>query len=304
MKNFIVLTLLFIVSITTPCTADPGETSLEILKFGIGARALGMGGAFSAVSDDVSAVYWNPAGLCRIQSSQELLLSGTRLHLEDGYRVVILYGQKVGGAGCFGLNLSYINMGSFDKRTDSTSNYSPVFGIVDLVGGVSYAHLLGPLSFGVNCKVLYSRLYDESGTGFAADCGVLIFPHPVLSLALAIQHIGAVKFRYKEELPFCVKAGAAIMPISGLTLSFDCSKYHRVDDVETRIGMEYTTSGGFSLRFGYKSTDVPGDFSGASLGLGILREDPKDRGIGSLDYAVFSLGDLGLTHLISLGYRF
>ncbi len=30
---------------------------------GIGVRAEGMGGAFVAVADDASAVYWNPAGI-------------------------------------------------------------------------------------------------------------------------------------------------------------------------------------------------------------------------------------------------
>ncbi len=37
------------------------------LKKGVGARALGMGGAFTSVSNDTSAVYWNPAGLAQVQ---------------------------------------------------------------------------------------------------------------------------------------------------------------------------------------------------------------------------------------------
>ncbi|MEO6223141.1 MAG: hypothetical protein ABIP90_07805, partial [Vicinamibacterales bacterium] len=35
------------------------QTGFEV----IGSRALGMGGAFVAVADDPSAVFWNPAGL-------------------------------------------------------------------------------------------------------------------------------------------------------------------------------------------------------------------------------------------------
>ncbi|MDR1695069.1 MAG: hypothetical protein LBR69_00315 [Endomicrobium sp.] len=36
------------------------------LKKGVGARALGMGGAFTSVAGDANAVYWNPAGLGQI----------------------------------------------------------------------------------------------------------------------------------------------------------------------------------------------------------------------------------------------
>src|SRR2546428_6361855 len=35
----------------------------EFMKIPIGARAIGMGGAFSAVTDDATAPYWNPAGM-------------------------------------------------------------------------------------------------------------------------------------------------------------------------------------------------------------------------------------------------
>ncbi len=35
----------------------------EFMKIPVGARAIGMGGAFSAVSDDATSPYWNPAGM-------------------------------------------------------------------------------------------------------------------------------------------------------------------------------------------------------------------------------------------------
>src|SRR5512141_108181 len=40
----------------------------EFLKLGVGARALGMGGAFVGLSDDATAGYWNPAGLGFLQT--------------------------------------------------------------------------------------------------------------------------------------------------------------------------------------------------------------------------------------------
>lgn len=40
------------------------------LGMGVGARAIGMGGAYTAVADDPSAAFWNPAGLTGLEKSQ------------------------------------------------------------------------------------------------------------------------------------------------------------------------------------------------------------------------------------------
>lgn len=45
-----------------------GMTSLPLMaQLGVGAKALGMGGAFTAIADDASAPYWNPAGLAKMR---------------------------------------------------------------------------------------------------------------------------------------------------------------------------------------------------------------------------------------------
>src|SRR5215468_8588160 len=46
----------------------------QFLKIGIGARAAGMGGAFVAVADDPSAVFWNPAGLARLDEDKTAVM--------------------------------------------------------------------------------------------------------------------------------------------------------------------------------------------------------------------------------------
>ena len=50
---------------------------------GAGPRALGMGGAFAGIADDVSASYWNPAGLSLLE------------HRELGVMHVTLYEETV-----------------------------------------------------------------------------------------------------------------------------------------------------------------------------------------------------------------
>ena len=46
-----------------------GTTAASFLEVGIGARSMGMGGAYVAVAQDAIAMYWNPAGLSRIQQA-------------------------------------------------------------------------------------------------------------------------------------------------------------------------------------------------------------------------------------------
>jgi hypothetical protein len=56
--------------------------------FGIGPRAMGMGGAFTAIADDTSAVYWNPAGLAQI-SSYEISISGAPVYFQNNINPIV-----------------------------------------------------------------------------------------------------------------------------------------------------------------------------------------------------------------------
>jgi len=44
-----------------------GEYAADFLRIGVGARALAMGGAFTALADDATSFYWNPAGLASVK---------------------------------------------------------------------------------------------------------------------------------------------------------------------------------------------------------------------------------------------
>ena len=54
-------------------------SSAQFLKMGAGARAAGMADAFSAVADDVTAGYWNPAGLQQISSPEMSVMQNNSL---------------------------------------------------------------------------------------------------------------------------------------------------------------------------------------------------------------------------------
>ena len=61
-KNYkIIFTLILIASAYG--VNKTGTTSAKFLSIGVGSNAVGMGGAYTAVADDATAMYWNPAGL-------------------------------------------------------------------------------------------------------------------------------------------------------------------------------------------------------------------------------------------------
>src|SRR5579863_9617534 len=72
-------TILIILFFVAPCLADfsssaRGTTTANFLELGVGARAEAMGEAYSAVADDATALYWNPAGLTRVQADEASLM--------------------------------------------------------------------------------------------------------------------------------------------------------------------------------------------------------------------------------------
>ena len=75
---------LFLLSTTLAYSQTPPVFPVFDRKetFGIGPRAMGMGGAFTAVADDASAAYWNVAGLAQL-SAYEISISSAPVYFDD-----------------------------------------------------------------------------------------------------------------------------------------------------------------------------------------------------------------------------
>ncbi|HPT47104.1 MAG TPA: UPF0164 family protein, partial [Candidatus Rifleibacterium sp.] len=72
MKKLLTTLFMAALSLSTMSTAhaESAGQAGAYLKMGVGARALGMGSAFTAVADDSTASFWNPAGLARLEKSE------------------------------------------------------------------------------------------------------------------------------------------------------------------------------------------------------------------------------------------
>ncbi|MBK6911539.1 MAG: PorV/PorQ family protein [bacterium] len=77
MRKSITLLLLcavFGVTAQTLALSKVGTTAAPFLNIAVGARAVGMGGAFTAMADDATALYWNPAGIASIEKFEVSLI--------------------------------------------------------------------------------------------------------------------------------------------------------------------------------------------------------------------------------------
>ncbi|MEW6609977.1 MAG: PorV/PorQ family protein [bacterium] len=186
------------------------------LRMGVGARALGMGGSYIAVADDVYATYWNPAGLVQIKSRQ--FGSMYAIMSCDRRYSFLNYAQPFGKDWAGGI--SWIGFGIDDiEERDSSGNLTGELKDSENSLYLSGAREISPsLSLGANLKYLTHQLAGKSATGFGFDIGGLFKPNFTnldLSLGFVLQDIGSsLKWNtasgHKDEFPLNIKLGGAI----------------------------------------------------------------------------------------------
>ncbi len=170
------------------------------MENGGGARALGMGGAFTAVADDPSATFWNPAGLATLADKEILLMHSERFgDLID--RDFISYTQPVSwnvlGGTSSGIGISLIRLGvddipftehltdQLDTNDDGFVDDSEIVGLLDLQEDIiyksdqefalmfSYGEQLGAWQMGASVKFVRQSIGQYSSMGVGADFAVL-----------------------------------------------------------------------------------------------------------------------------------
>jgi hypothetical protein len=110
-----------------------GTRGAQLLKIGVGAKAVGMGESYVAAADDVYAAYWNPAGLSHVETSQ---LGFMHNEWFEGIRYEFLgYVQPIGNIGTLAGSVSYVSMGELD-RTDEFGNEKGQFRPYDILLGL------------------------------------------------------------------------------------------------------------------------------------------------------------------------
>lgn len=312
-----------------------GTTAATFLSIGQSARAVGMGSAFVGVVNDVSSIYWNPAGLTKTDGGQ-ILVDHTKWIAGIEYNFFAV-SYNIGDLGAVGVSFIGSNIGDMRVTTiDEPWGTGEIFSATDMAISIAYAlQLTDRFAIGFNPKFIYQGIWKMSASSFAIDMGVqYVTPFDDAILAMSISNFGT-EMRllgqsnlvlydpdpyttgnnnkipaYLETqdwaLPLTFRVGVAYNPVRSenhiLTLAFDA--LHPSDDYESvNIGFEYGFQDFLFLRAGYKSLFLDDSEESYALGFGLKKNLMGNVAI-KVDYAYQDFGRLNNIQKFSLTVSF
>jgi hypothetical protein len=289
-------------------------TTYNFLKLDVDARSSSMAGSFVSMENDANLIFYNPAGLATITSKKASV--GFFKYLLDINSGNVAYAQQYKDYGYFGVGVRYVNYGSFDKYDDDLNNLG-TFGANDIALSLGYANKYKDrFNYGANLKLIQSKYDEFSSTGIAVDLGGLIqFPEEMMSVGASLLNAGVQVKSYmdtKEKLPMDMRVGVT-KRLEHLPLTVNFGLCRLTDDYDKFferfknliIGGEFNINEYVDLRIGYNNqqrqdlqTGTSIGLVGFSAGLGIKYEDKY-----FLDYSFNSMGKIGSTHRVNIGFN-
>lgn len=313
-----------------------GTTAVGFLAIDVGSRATAMGGAYVAVAQDATAMFWNPAGITSIGGPQAMFQYAKWIaDLQFNYVAFVLPIETIGS---FGLNVTSLTMDDMERTTIAyPEGTGEMFSAGSYALGLSYARKLTErFSIGFNFKYLNETIYHSSASGIAFDIGTLFTTRlNGMKIGMSISNYGPkVKMSGRDmltqvdidptvegnnenlnadlktgefDLPLIFRVGVSMDMLKGtgnsnLILSADA--LHPNDDVESvNLGAEYIFNDFVSLRAGYPALFSKDSFQGISLGAGLNYTIMGSTRL-TVDYAYRDFGLLNNVQMFTLGLNF
>lgn len=264
----LLLTIFILIPFAILAEEGDGGQAGAFLRLPINARANGMGGAFTAVVQDPSASWWNPAGFGYVERFQ---VAGMYTHLSlDRTHNFVGVSLPLGGRGAIGINWLQFGVSDIDGR-DIAGQPTGKFDDSEMAFGLSYAmKLASSFSIGINAKYLHHSLQDFSASGFGLDAGVMYHINEIFRLGFTMQNIfGKIKWNtesnLEETFPKVYRGGAGVqLPSLPVLAAFDVVKTTGQGGIDFFVGSEvWFLRDIFALRGGYANSEFT---VGASLG--------------------------------------
>jgi opacity protein-like surface antigen len=329
-----VIIILFFAGGLSAQSIKTGTTAAQFLKIGIGPRAVGMGSAFTATSDDISALYWNPGGLANLNNNQAFF-NHVNWIADINYDYSAL-AANVPGFGVLGAFVSILSTNDMPVRTiERPEGTGELFTYSTMAIGLSYARsLTEQFSIGFNVKYINENLWHMSSNAFAMDIGTL-YKIPILNefrIAASISNFGTkMKLSGRDilsvkqvgsgsspnlintdleldsyDLPLLFRIGVAVDAVKSSTnrVTIGIDAIHPNDHTEyINTGVEYSWNEIIFLRGGYNSLFELDSEKGLTLGFGLQYRIIDLIKIG-LDYAYQDFGRLSNVQYFSFNINF
>jgi opacity protein-like surface antigen len=312
-----------------------GTTAAPFLSIGQGARAIGMGSAFVGVVNDVSSIYWNPAGLTKAQGIS--VIFDHTLWIADIKYNYFAASYNLGNYGTVGISYTGSDIGEMRVTTISQpEGTGETFTSTQAAFSIAYAmQLTESFSIGFNPKFIYESIWRMNATAFALDLGVqYVTPFDGAILAMSISNFGTSmqllgnsnlvlhdldpgSTGNNGDIPAYLETNSWALPLNfrvGVAYNPYFSDLHKVivaidamhpsDDYESvNFGAEYAYDDLIFIRGGFKSLFLKDSEESFSLGFGLMQ-----KLIGSvvlkIDYAYQDFGRFSDIQKFSLSVTF
>jgi hypothetical protein len=298
--NYVILTI-YCLLFATYCYSGVGTTEYNFLRIAPSARQVGMAEVATAIVDDSSSSYFNPAGLVHIKKQE---LSFTHLSYLEGINYeYFAYALRITRNDVIAANAIYLNSGKMDRVEEDSlgENYTKVgeFSYENLLTTFSYSRYILTtnsvrLSLGINTKLALARVDNTSST-ISVDVGG-IYERPLYRIGVVIQNLG-------KNLPLTIRAGIGTKVLfldNILTTGVDVVWNLDTGKIKGQVGLEYWLFNLIIFRAGYKTNY---DLENVSLGAGFKFGTRDYNFILDYAYTPYSEG-FNSTHRFSITIKF
>lgn len=305
-KVYVLLFAIFL--LTSLASAETGEAGFKFLDIGVGPRAIALGNTFTAVPNDVTALYWNPAGIADIRYSEYQF---THINWLFDIKYEQLYGAMNVGKGknrVIGIGLLYLYQEEFPIINDYLTT-GETFKSDDLIINLGYAfQFTKNFAAGIGAKFIKDSLGDISSSGISFDLGAIYkmelfnfsyLPYNNFNIGLTVKDI-APSSRINSvtsSLPMKIKLGLLYIPWKYAQVLTDVG-YNMDTGFQFNIGAEFLPAWYIQPRVGLNFENGKANFStgvGAGYTIDVYR-------IG-INYAIVPSTLIGTRHLFSLNLK-
>ncbi|MEE8577839.1 MAG: PorV/PorQ family protein, partial [candidate division Zixibacteria bacterium] len=255
MMRFTATILFFVMILIQPVAASEDAGLESPFSLGAGARALGMGSAYTAITNDPSTIYYNPAGLALLEYQK---FSGMHATLFEGTKYDFV-GWAYPTSPDDGIGVAIMRIGTGDIVRQSDWQAVGTFDYSSTQVLLSYGRAFGPgLSAGLSVKALNQSLSGYSDWAVGADAGMVVGLTSRLDLAVAVRDIIEPTLKLKsskEEIPRSFAAGLALSDIqlfSNIALNTAVDLVKQADrKLQAHAGAEFLFAEVAAIRSGF-----------------------------------------------------